>query len=480
MANSISVQPDVRRSQWLIAIALSILIGLLGGVQYGLMMPMAMTTASLLGGFYGLLFALLATPRAVSPGAGLVWGLASAFLLWLALPVGILPLMAGAAPGVEMLDIARDRFPALAAFLLCFGLPLGLGLGIWGSFQPQPTLIPFSLPRAIVGGGLAGLLSGWVFGKWMEAADFFPLMAGLFNTQSRLVGVALHFIVAGLVGICFGILFQRDIRSYGSSLGWGFTYGLLWWFIGPLTLLPLGSGQPLDWSYGRGGDLFGLLVGHIVYGLLVGLIYAGIDRLWVNFFIASDPINREPEGPGSRILYSLTWGVIASLVGGLLFSLVMLKIGLLPTMATLVGGSSIILGFVVHMLISTVIGMSYGLLFQREASNVGASIAWGLLYGLIWWFLGPLTLMPLLLNGAVTWTTTAANEALPVLIGHLIYGAATAIAFLALERRHAHWRLLDPRIAAREARRRRPVGTPTPALWLFSIGLGVLLPVLLG
>ena len=479
MANSISVQQDVRRSQWLIAIALSTLIGLLGGVQYGMMMPMAMTTASLLGGFYGLLFALLATPRAVSPGAGLVWGLAYAFLLWLAVPVGILPLMAGAAPGVEMLDIARDRFPALAAFLLCFGLPLGLGLGIWGSFQPQPTLIPFSLPRAIVGGGLAGLLSGWVFGKWMEEVDFFPLMAGLFNTQSRLVGVTLHFIVAGLVGICFGILFQRDIRSYGSSLGWGFTYGLLWWFIGPLTLLPLGSGQLLDWSYGRGGALFGLLIGHIVYGLLVGLIYAGIDRLWVNFFIASDPINREPEGFGSRILYSLFWGAIASLVGGLLFSLVMLKIGLLPTMATLVGGSSIILGFAVHMLISTVIGMSYGLLFQREAPNVGASVAWGVLYGLIWWFLGPLTLMPLLLNGAVTWTTTAAAQLLPSLIGHLIYGGATAIAFLVLERRHTHWLLLDPQIAAREAHRRRPVGTPAPALWLFSIGLGVLLPILL-
>lgn len=462
------------------AIALSTLIGLLGGVPYGMVMPMAMTTASLLGGFYGLLFALLATPRAVSPGAGLVWGLAYAFFLWLALPVGILPLMAGAAPSVEMLEIARDRFPVLAAFLLCFGLPLGLGLGIWGSFQPQPALIPFSLPRAIVSGCLAGLSSGWVFGKWMAATDFFPLMAELFNIQSLPVGVALHFIVAGLVGICFGILFQRDIRSYGASLGWGFAYGLLWWFIGPLTLLPLGSGQPLDWSYERGGTLFGLLVGHIVYGLLVGLIYAGVDRLWVNFFIASDPINREPEGPGSRILYSLGWGAIASLLGGLLFSIIMLKIGLLPTMATIVGSSSVILGFVVHMLISTVIGMSYGLLFQREAPNFGSSIAWGLLYGLIWWFLGPLTLMPLLLSGAVTWTTTAANEALPSLIGHLIYGVATAIAFLALERRHAHWLLLDPRIAAREARRRRPVGTPAPALWLFSIGLGVLLPVLLG
>ena len=138
------------------------------------------------------------------------------------------------------------------------------------------------------------------------------------------------------------------------------------------------------------------------------------------------------------------------------------------------------LGFVVNLGISAVIGMTYGLLFQREAPDLGSGVAWGLIYGLIWWFIGPLTLMPVLLGGSFTWTPSAAAALLPALIGHLLFGAVTAIVFFALERRHTDWLLLDPRIAARESRRRRPVGTPAPALWLFALGMGVLLPIILG
>src|SRR5919106_1082534 len=468
------------RSSLLTAIIICVIVGAAGSLVLAIVVPASSIISILLGALYGLLFALLAAPRALSPGAGLLWGLGYAFILWLATPAGIIPVLMGGMPAMGMLDTARAHFPELVAYILGFGTPLGLVLGTWGGLQHYPAQPPFSLPRALVVGGIAGLIGGWAFSKWMAQVNFFPLIAGLVNSDSIMVGVTLHFIFAVIIGASFGVLFQRDVRGSGSSMGWGAGYGLLWWFIGPLTILPIWQGHRLDWSYQRGNMLFGSLIGHIIYGVIVGLLYAAVDRLWVGFFKESDPINREPEGPGSRVLHSLGYGAVASVVGGLLFTLVLLAIGFLPKVANIVGGSSLILGFMVNMVISALIGMSYGLLFRYEAPDFGSGVAWGLLYGLTWWFIGPLTLLPILLGGTFNWTTETARALLPSLIGHLIYGAATAVVFLTLERRHAQWLLLDPRIAARETRRTRPVGTPAPALWLFVLGLGVLLPILLG
>jgi hypothetical protein len=102
-----------------------------------------------------------------------------------------------------------------------------------------------------------------------------------------------------------------------------------------------------------------------------------------------------------------------------------------------------------------------------------------MVYGLTWWFVGRLTLFPILQGMSFTWTKEVAASALPFLIGHLVYGVVTAVVFLAFERRHRNWLLIDARFAAREASVRRPTGTPAPALWLFASGFGVLLQIIL-
>jgi hypothetical protein len=112
--------------------------------------------------------------------------------------------------------------------------------------------------------------------QWMAKVDHFPLIAGLIHLNSRNAGIALHFVFAFIIGASFGLLFQRDVRGYGSCLGWGLGYGTFWWFLGPMTIMPLWQGRSLDWSYYHGQELFGSLVGHIVYGLIVGVIYAAV------------------------------------------------------------------------------------------------------------------------------------------------------------------------------------------------------------
>jgi hypothetical protein len=328
-------------------------------------------------------------------------------------------------------------------------------------------------------GGLAGILGGWAFGQWMAKVNHFPLIAGLIHLSSPNAGVALHFVFAFIIGATFGLLFQRDVRGYGSCLGWGFGYGIFWWFLGPMTLMPLWQGRSLDWSYHHGQELYGSLIGHVVYGLIVGTIYAAVDRLWIALFIESDPINRQPEAPGSRTVRSIGWGAVAGLVGGLVFLPIITIVTGLPHLAAVVGATSPVVGVIVHLFISGLIGISYGLLFEHESPDFAAGVAWGLLYGLVWWFVGRLTLFPILQGLSFTWTHEAAADALPLLIGHLIYGAVTAVVFLVFERHHRDWMLLDPRFAARHARLRRPSGTPAPALWLFAVGLGALLQIVL-
>ena len=462
----------------LLTASLCAAVGCAGGALAARATGLDATRLVILGAIYGVVFSLIAAPRATSAGAGLLWGLGFSYLAWLAGPAGLFAL--GSASHMGMLDTAQRHFPELVAYLVCFGLPLGVTLGIRGSLTPGVEGRHFSLPRALIVGILSGLIGGWAFGRWMAQVHFFITVAGLVGTQSEAVGEAVHYLIAASIGAAFGLLFGRDVRGYGSSMSWGFAYGIFWWFLGPLTLLPILQGGRVDWSYDHAATLFGSLVGHIVYGILLGLIFAGLDRLWRGFFYDSDPINREPEGVGARTLRSLGWGVAASLTGGLLFSLVMVATGELPKVAALVGSSSPLLGFVVHLVISALIGMTYGLLFQHEAPDIGSGVAWGLVYGLAWWFIGPLTLFPLLLGHAATWTAQAAALELPSLVGHLIYGAATAVAFLLLERRHRAVLELDPRVAARLARLTRPIGTPAPALWLFLLGVGVLLPILLG
>ncbi len=459
---------------------LGMVLGASGGLLESVVLKTSLFSGGLLGMTFGLAFGLFFARRATSPGAGLIWGLGSSFLLWLLLPGGFFNFAVSARNPALMLQDAQGHFSELVGYVLCLGMPVGMGLGIRGAIRRSRLNTSFAWGRAIVAGGFAGTVGGFIFGRWVSSGDYFPLLAGFGELSSRGTTIFMHFAMALLIGVAFGLLFQQDVHSYGSCMGWGLGFGIFWWFFGPLTVLRLASGMPLDWSAEQGSAVFGSLVGHILYGLILGVAYATIDKIWVRLFIQSDPLNRELEGPGLHILRSLGWGATAGLIGGLVSMPVMIATGVLPKVA---GVDSTLVGFhavFIHLSVSAAIGMTYGLLFRDETSTPRDAIAWGWLFGLIWWYLGPMTLLPLLLTGVCDWSTDAASALLPSLLGHLIYGAATALVFFLLDHRYARLLLLDPRTSARELRRLRPRESPAPALWLFALSLGVLLPILLG
>lgn len=472
---SANAAPDC--ATW-IAPALAIVVGAVGGATQAWALHTSPGYGLCVGIGFGAVFALAFRNRTNSPGAGLIWGLAFALLTWLVLPAGLLPWLHDAHSMGGLRD-AQEHFPTLVAYLVCLGMPVGTICGTLG-YVFKHTSLRFVWSRAIVASLIAGLLGGFVFNQWMSSGDFFPLLVGLSGGHSRLSMMSLQFLVTIAMALMFGVLFQHDVRGYGSSMGWGVGYAVLWWFLGPMTLWPLFSGTGIDWSAENGSALFGAVVGHILYGLILGIVYATADKAWLRLFVESDPLNREAHGPGLRLIQSLGWGALAGLMGGIVSSPILWKTGLLAKVAGLDTNFGSAKGFLLHLLISVLVGSTFGLLFRNEAPNLNAGLGWGCVFGLIWWYAGPLTLLPLLLTGVCDWTPQAASALLPTLIGHLVFGAVTALTFQLLERRYAHWLLLDPRTAKRERRRIRPIGTPAPALWFFVLGLGVLLPILLG
>lgn len=127
-------------------------------------------------------------------------------------------------------------------------------------------------------------------------------------------------------------------------------------------------------------------------------------------------------------------GVIAGLAGGIAFGALMAAMGMLPMVAMLVGSESALVGGLVHLVISAGLGVSFALVVPALATV--SMLAAGAGYGLLWWVLGPLLIMPTLMGmpGMIFAVDTAA---LMSLVGHLIYGVVVAGVLLALRGRVA-------------------------------------------
>ena len=130
-------------------------------------------------------------------------------------------------------------------------------------------------------------------------------------------------------------------------------------------------------------------------------------------------------------------GAYGGLAGGVVFGAMMGMMGMLPMIGKMVGHPSAVTGFLAHLVISALIGASFVVIFHGFIRGASGGLGYGLVYGGAWWFLGPLTLMPLMMGMGlgVNWTAAAASQMLPSLVGHLIYGAILGLSYALLQSR---------------------------------------------
>lgn len=502
------------QNQVVISVRYRALVGLIAGLISGIVFSLLVNPSPGLGSNLaistglGVIFGLFFGPKIHTAGAGLVWGEALGVLWWLTGSLSLIPLISGRGLDWSVVTL-RDSFPILLGHVAGNGAVLGLSyyLLMWGltkvipitddqstnSLTPRLPMAQAIVPplvQALIIGGLGGVIGSWVFVRGIEIAEFFPLVAGLMGSNAMMVGRILHYLIGTIIGLSFGLLFYRDVHGPGSGLVWGMSYGLLWWIIGPLTLLPwlLGFSSQPDWSLAAAQAVFPSLIAHLIYGAMVGLFYALANKFWYILFVHSDPLNRSREGAGVQGLRSILMGQVGGIIGGLLFTIVMVGVGALPRVASLIGARSAITGFIVHLIIAIIIGSSYGLLFRREAYSYGSGLAWGIVYGLLWWLVGALTLFPLLLRQPVDWSPATVVALYPSLVGHLLYGVGLGLFYQVLARHYddtLSGRVQPGRQGTRLAApahllpRQRTAGTPAPALWAVTLVLGVILPILL-
>ncbi len=121
---------------------------------------------------------------------------------------------------------------------------------------------------------------------------------------------------------------------------------------------------------------------------------------------------------------SLKASAIGGVVAGIIFGIFMQMMGKLPMVAMLVGSESVAVGWFVHMVISVIFGLGFGVL----ASGRNNIYALAIIYGIVLWVVGPLLIMPAMLGMGVMIGQAFTGAQLMNLVTHL--GFALILAFV--------------------------------------------------
>ena len=146
----------------------------------------------------------------------------------------------------------------------------------------------------VVAGAVAGLIAGVVFGLMMQMMSaptpdggqmpMMAMVAMVVGSTSVAVGWLYHLFNSVVIGMLFAWLFGTRVRSMASGLAFGAVWGFVWWVAGALVLMPIALGMPpfaplmMAPMVPMVPVAMGSLMGHAVFGLVLGAVYATVIR----------------------------------------------------------------------------------------------------------------------------------------------------------------------------------------------------------
>ncbi len=130
--------------------------------------------------------------------------------------------------------------------------------------------------RELKSGAYGGIAGGLIFGAMMGMMGLLPMIGSMVGQPTAAAGFVLHMANSVIIGVGFAILLGQFVSGTASGMGFGLAYGGAWWILGPLTLMPLlmGMGFGVNWNVAAAVAMLPSLVGHLMYGGILGLVYA--------------------------------------------------------------------------------------------------------------------------------------------------------------------------------------------------------------
>lgn len=434
-----------------------------------------LVVSTVLGAGLGLL-----VRRQSGVGGGLIWwSVVYGATWWLLGALTVLPVLVGDALAWQLSD-AQAQFPSLIGHLL-WGLSTGAALTFTRGERPtrRRRYTRWSGLLRAVGAGASGAVALYLL---LDLADTSLLPPGLVSdaaptwlatTSRQTLVLALPL---GMVALVLGPGSAQE--PIGPALVRGCLTGIGWWQVTTLTVLPLLSGQPPAWTIGQARAGFVTLPPLVLAAVLTAVVCGILDRTGRILF--SDRVATGDEGAGTIGLRAFAAGTSAGLVGGLVFAVVLVGVDGMRRIAGLMGSGAMTTGLAVHLVVASTIGVIFALVFRHHAPDPASALGWGLSYGLLWWFVGGLTLLPMLLGDPVAWSADAAATQLPSLIGHLLYGAAMALVISGIDACYSPWWIArQRRQRERLSQRLELVRSSAPALWASGALASVLVMVVL-